>query len=154
METMDEKRRRTAYHEVGHVVLAYVLGESVDGVSIIEDEESYGRTACQVDEQLLIIEEDHDYIQRRLAGCYAGAKAEKILTGDEPPLCGNDLTAAGHLVIRLSATEEGQLAISGQAADKAETILREHWPKVRVLAEALLCQHELDREQVLAALQL
>jgi ATP-dependent Zn protease len=143
-----ERERITAYHEAGHAVVAYVMGEAVNSVSIIEDEESLGRAITPFDEERLIDEEDHEYMKRLLVGCYAGVKADKVLTGEEPELLGNDLSGAVELVIRLSATEEEQLVVSGRAADWAESLLRENWQKVRAVAEALLKHRELDAATV------
>jgi ATP-dependent Zn protease len=85
-----ERERITAYHEAGHAVVAYAMGEAVDSVSILEDEESYGRAITPLNKERLIDEEDHEYMERRLVGCYAGVKAEKVLTGVERELLGND----------------------------------------------------------------
>jgi len=77
---------RTAYHEAGHAVLAYVGGLKVLGTSIEEDGDSYGRTFyAYVAEWLKADRLADSQARRRLEACVlcylAGVEAEARFAG-------------------------------------------------------------------------
>jgi len=139
---------RIAYHEAGHTVVARSLGIEVEGVSIVEDEDSHGRSLSPLREGFDYYgDEDADeHLEDHLLVCLAGAVAEEKLTGKRPELEGNDRQGAGDILIRIAPGTNG--AKMEESIDRARDILSENWSNVTTLAEALLEHGKLSAGQV------
>jgi Peptidase family M41 len=142
---------QTAYHEAGHAVVAYFMGLTIEGVSIVEeDEESRGLCftplpeGFQPDEQR---EGTVEILESHLAACLAGAVAQEMYTGETVQLEGNDLDGATHLMVSLDYT------CSDEVEQRAKDILRREWAAVEELAARLLEQGEINSEQAIAAME-
>lgn len=79
------RRERTAYHEAGHGVMAFLEGVPVSQVSIVEDEESYGRV---LHKSLIGASIEYDSgsrnrqaVEKHLKVCLAGTIAEWLASG-------------------------------------------------------------------------
>jgi len=76
-----EQWELSAYHEAGHAVAAHVLGLRVERVSIVEDEQSGGRTVVPWPKDFEPYDAtDYALMEKRLAALYGGTKAVEILT--------------------------------------------------------------------------
>jgi ATP-dependent Zn protease len=146
-----------AYHEAGHAVAGHVLGLTVEGLSIVPGEHYAGLADVPVDLDSAYgsPEESDDYLRRHLVCFLAGAVAEEILTG-EPVDLGpksayrGDWNGAADCVVAMAGLDvERQVAEGAEAFKKTRAILRGNWAVVVALAEALIEQRELTREQVL-----
>jgi ATP-dependent Zn protease len=150
----ERSRELVAYHEAGHAVAAYTLGIEVEGVSIMEDAGSLGRSTAPLPENFDPSNEGADAIlENHLVTGVAGAASEELLTGELSELTGKDLAGVAELLMSLADTGAPVQAESEEALDKAKSILRDNWGSVQALAEALLEYEELEREGVLAVLQ-
>lgn len=147
-------RELIAYHEAGHAVAAHALGVEVEGVSIVEDEGSLGRSTTPLPENFDLSGEGADAVlENHLITGVAGAASEELLTGELSELTGKDLEGVVELLMSLSDTGASVKVDSEEALDKAKSILRDNWSSVQALAEALLEHEELDREGVLEVLE-
>ena len=159
-----EQRKRTAYHEAGHVVAAHVLGLDITGVTIVPGEESFGRylghAGVPVD-YALVYNSDlaDDYLERQLVCYYAGAVAEEVLTGEPVDWrpgghYNSDWNGSANCVVELAGyDEEKQAQVSESGWMKAQTIMAENWDKVRTLAEALIEHGKMDPDRVESLLE-
>lgn len=148
-----------AHHEAGHAVVAVSLGYDVELLSLrakrTESRMSGGRcitdsatgrtfcdsTSCQDQASRLI-----DAVTVKVAG----PVAERIASGSTNRLgASSDYQGAAELMYRLvdDDLQEG-LVLLDSAIRRAETILRQDWPAVVGLADALLDHRELNRDQV------
>src|SRR5438309_1813974 len=90
----DEERRRAAYHEAGHVVLALSQDESqsVQRVSILTRGKVIATTELRAEEEELLLTESQ--LRTRLAIKMAGAAAERLVMGEISTGVENDLEEA------------------------------------------------------------
>jgi hypothetical protein len=134
-------------------VVAHALGIVVEGVSIVQDEESLGRSTAPLPENFDSSDEEAGaLLEKHLIAGIAGAVSEELLTEELSELSGKDLEGVAKLLMGLEEAGAPVQADSDEALDKAKSILRDNWSSVQGLAEALLEHEELDREGVLAVL--
>jgi len=90
----DEERRRAAYHEAGHVVVALTQDESqsVQRVSILTRGKVIATTELRAEEEELLLTESQ--LRSRLAIKLAGAAAERLVMGEISTGVENDLEEA------------------------------------------------------------
>jgi cell division protease FtsH len=90
----DDERRRAAYHEAGHVVLALSHDESqsVQRVSILTRGKVIATTELRAEEEELLLTESQ--LRARLAIKLAGAAAERLVMGEISTGVENDLEEA------------------------------------------------------------
>jgi ATP-dependent Zn protease len=159
-----EQRKRTAYHEAGHVVAAHILGLDMTGVTIVPGEESFGRYLGQAGvpvDYALVYNSDlaDDYLECQLVCYYAGAVAEEHLTGERVDWgpggpYNSDWQGSADCVVELAGRDlekQGQVSEAGWM--RAQTIMAENWDKVRTLAEALIEHGKMDSDRVESLLE-
>lgn len=90
-------REIVAYHEAGHAVMKYILGQPISRASIVgttsgvggavfgEDKDSFLRTSKDIVDNILV--------------CYAGRVAEKIKYGDVTTGAVSDITKATEMIV-------------------------------------------------------
>jgi ATP-dependent Zn protease len=69
------EEKLTAYHEAGHVVVAWVLGLEMEGASVETQGDSAGRITLAETENIELYDE---LLRRRLVTSYAGVNAVKM----------------------------------------------------------------------------
>ncbi len=146
----------TAYHEAGHAVVAHFTGLAFETVSIIEDDESWGRCRTPLPEGFQPDEQGEgslEVLKNHLAVRFAGAAAQEIFTGGFVEVEGNDLNGALHLVGSLAGNTDQMNAELEEARQRAKGILHREWASVEALAARLLEQGELDGEQAVAVIE-
>ncbi len=150
----ERNKELAAYHEAGHAVVAHALGVEVEGVSIVQDEGSMGRTTTPLPENADSTDEEASAdLEKHLITGVAGAASEELLTEELSELPGKDMAGVAKVLMGLEDTGAPVQADSEEALDKAKSILHDNWGSVRALAEALLKHEELGREGVLAVLE-
>jgi len=141
-----ESKKRYAYHEAGHTVMAYLAGDVVLSASIVpdEDDHSKGRIVLRGGSP----PPDRQRNLERLMVYYAGEAAEAIAFG-EPTFAHSqdDLKQACDL------SDESGLELSADDCVKlykqTERRLRRHWRKVQGVATALQRRGCVDWDGIL-----
>lgn len=162
----ESDKKRIAYHEAGHALIAYLLGDSVEKVSIIpKTNGSLGYTLSlpKEDRSQLITEEDFD---KKLKILLAGRQAEKIGLGSISSGASDDLKRATELCfdaisywgwespvsfatkkLSNSLQKERNIAIQKlleNAQNNVDKLLKNQLPELQVIAEQLLIKEEID----------
>jgi hypothetical protein len=160
MTEESERLGRTAYHEGGHAVAAWVVGLETKGASVVPKESSLGRVVYEHVEAIEVFDE---LLRRHLISSYAGVKAVEILTGQpidpedvnmDPSVQGTDWDMVMDLVLRLAGTdEEQQLLVQERAEAEALCVLKDNWRGVEAVATALLERRNLDGADLSRILQ-
>src|SRR5437763_8426486 len=151
----DEERRRAAYHEAGHVVLALSQDEpqSVQRVSILTRGKVIATTELRAEEEELLLTESQ--LRARLAIKLAGAAAERMVMGEISTGVENDLEEATALA-RDMVARFGMSAAIGMARlfgpDASaflgdETPLADIAPETKASLDAAICQLIAEAEQ-------
>jgi len=141
-----ESKKRYAYHEAGHTVMAYLAGDVVLSASIVpdEDDHSKGRIVLRGGSP----PPDSGRSLERLMVYYAGEAAESIAFG-EPTFAHSqdDLKQACEL------SDESGLTLSAddcvELYKRTERKLRRHWNKVQAVATALQRRGCVDWDGIL-----
>jgi cell division protease FtsH len=164
-----EERRVVAYHEAGHAIiyLQKTLLPPLHKVSIIPRGQALGTTTVLPREDQNI--HSKRFLIEQLAVLMGGRAAEETFFGDMTNGANGDLDSAKNIARKmihdwgmgdklyyepekLDAEKEINLLLTNAYREALETI-QEQKENTRKLAEALLTQETLDREQVLLLLQ-
>ena len=139
------EEKLTAYHEAGHVVVAWVLGLEMEGASVETQGDSAGRITLAETENIELYDE---LLRRRLVTSYAGVNAVKMYIGQptapddpnvDPGSQGSDWDNISDLILRLADPEKSaQEALKKEAEEVAQHSLRDNWHAVEAVAETLL----------------
>jgi hypothetical protein len=138
--------RGTAYHEAGHVVVAWSLRLPVGAVSV-SDEDASGATQIGPADHLSLVEQ--------IAVCSAGIAAVKIFGLPTHELADfGDHVKIMHLIEAhgISEEEEGP-ALRNEGYEFARVRLETHWNKVITLAEVLVEHGRIEPLEVLRLMQ-
>jgi hypothetical protein len=148
------ERRRTAYHEAGHAVMAFELGLSIREVTIVPDDAGnfLGRvtgTPLGPDVMARFAEYDPDrhLVEQLIMFPLAGGIAEQELTGQVENLGDeDDLTNSFDLALRVCGSdEEANLFVEGLwERTRAQIQSPPTWAAVEAVAAALLGQQRLS----------
>lgn len=135
-----EDRRGAAYHEAGHIVLAWALGLRVSAAAIgIGGDDSKGETEFDRDKPLPIVD--------KIAVCAAGAEAQHVF--DAPTHC-----RAGAMdeveIIRLTEHLDGnaRLARRDEGYRRAHHLILAHKAKVDRIAGSLLAKGSINEAEI------
>jgi len=127
---------RTAIHEAGHAVIGALLGASPQSISLvpIDGTMTGGRVELRFRSAA-----NADDIRKQITVHLAGVSAERIATGEPFQPLGGDSDFAWRLSQRLHGIEAHEDVLQAEIDDgleRAEALLRKHWPTVIRLAEA------------------
>ena len=172
----EEDRRIVAYHESGHAVMSWLLGEPISRASILSTVSGVGGAVFNADKETLF-STDKDF-RRKLLILYAGRASEKIKFQDVTTGASNDITQAtnlmveyiermgfdssfglldigvlnrGHMVDAREITQR-MIKMSQDSYAKCVSIMEEHYDKVECLAQALLDKETLSGDAILSLL--
>jgi cell division protease FtsH len=169
----DADRRRIAYHEGGHALVAWAVGStmSVEKVSIVSRGHSLGTTwSLPLEDQRVRTRTQYG---EDLATTMAGRASEQLVFGDPSGASMTDLGRAGalarHMVVELGMSEAlGPLVLGAgarseesatqadrevrrlldEADERATQVLTLHRRVLDRLAEELLARESLDRDEL------
>jgi ATP-dependent Zn protease len=151
--------RARAYHEAGHLVVAYLLGRPFERATIRADPDgalvgychhaalpaAFATEGLRPDPDP---EANEQLIQSCVTTALAGGIAEEIVTGGASTW-GTDADRHGAVNLAVYEVGEEQLeAYLAEARHRAAGLLKQHWSTVEALASALLEHRELDGNRV------
>lgn len=153
--------RRTAVHEAGHALAAYVLGLECSKVSIVPDWDAGEAGHCTYPTDPLEIMGQWDTTgvwhrtersaQRASAiALLAGAAAEREVLGRAGPGAADDRRRAGWLVDDLTPAQGNVRHTLARLERTAARLVHRHRAALARVADTLVAQRTLDGEQVRA----
>ncbi len=141
----DKQRRRTAYHEAGHAIVAHLLpdADTVHKVTIVPRGRALGITMMLPDEDRFGATEAE--LQTRLSICMGGRAAEQIAFNELSTGASNDLKQATRIA-RSMITDYGMSGALGPVnlSDEGEIFLGRDYGRVQGFSEAT--SQTIDRE--------
>lgn len=141
--SIEDKLRRTAHHEAGHIVVAAQQGLHLRSDGVCVDPVGWG-LACYWKEP-----EDNDSSRSSvIVSTFAGFNAEEefcqlhslpILNGI-PLIWSPDWNEARKIVTRLSILSPTNTAFTVEQSlqDHSRTLVKQHWPAIQAVADRLL----------------
>ena len=145
------KSRRTAYHEAGHALIAYLEGVETEKVSTVPGEDSFGayegihRKASEVE-----LDDGHEFTDETAAKhmriTAAGAEAERLVFGGGE-LEGRDFDTLADLAVRHPQIDQEEMM------DQVLEMLRSNRKALDRLAESLLERGTLSGDEMEALLR-
>ena len=171
-KTQERDRKIVAYHESGHAIMSYLLGEPIARASIQSTVSGIGGVVFNQDKDYLL-ESDRD-LKHRVMIAYGGRASEEIKFGDVTTGASNDITQATNILVQYveklgmdkdfglldtSVLSKEHLLDGSETARKlgkmsielyAETkkMLSDNYDKVETLAQKLLDADSLSGEQI------
>jgi hypothetical protein len=158
---MGEESRLTAYHEAGHMVVAWELGLNVLGATVIPDpEEGYaGRVVVPVEDRVRYADwvDEGAYLFTHMVMLFAGiAAGERYLGAPLPEMnidvgfvspdsdYGGIADALGNVA---GPDEQDQLETSASAQRIAEYRVAARWSQIEAVAQTLMDRETLDERE-------
>jgi len=137
--------KRTAWHEAGHAVAAWVLGFEVTAVSIEQMGESFSRSTHGPGADCSIAEERARENTVAMAGWFAELASDAVSEGGAT-YDNDDLSGVRSRIVEHAGDEqiEAELVL---AEREAERIIRTNLERVKRLADALLDRTELTNPE-------
>lgn len=150
---------RSAYHEAGHAVVAYVLGQPVTDIATVLDPENLGRCLYA---ELRDFDpdlprpyggpQDEGVAERQILSYLAGPIAESTLTGEKDwrKTGGNgDIPRAVDLAMYLTGDIKRTEAYLKRLWLQTEELITDpgNWAAIEALAAELVEHHQIDEER-------
>ena len=163
----EDDRRVVAYHEAGHAVMSYLLGEGISRVSMQSTTSGVGGAVFGEDDSRMM--KTKTYMEKRAMICYAGRIAESEKFGDVTTGAANDIQKSTEILqayvcdygfsdvigcVSLDAQRDRKMVdeevsrLSGVLYGRAEQALRGSFNLVERLAVALLERETLSGDEV------
>lgn len=176
-ERFKKDKEITAYHEAGHAVMTYLVGENISRASIIGTTSGVGGAVFGEDRESVFLTKDG--IKGKIKICFAGRASENIKFGDVTTGASKDITQATRYMLnyvqRFGFDEDFGLLdsnvlqnygfqcgeeqtkhlsdMSKRLYDDTLSQLSKAYPLVEALAEALLEEETLSGDAVVAILK-
>ena len=176
-EHFKEDKKVVAYHESGHAIASYLLGEPIARASIISNTSGVGGVVFNEEKDSAL--QTKEYYENRVCILYAGRASEQIKFGKVTTGASNDIEVATHVlmdyVTRLGFADDfGLLKLdvlmhnkyidksngfdlmqnkSKELFDSVMELLRENYDLVEKLAQALLEYETLSGNEIKSLLE-
>jgi len=159
---MTEESRQTAYHEAGHMVVAWELGLNVLGATIVPDPEAgyAGRVIVPVEDRVRYadwVESEHAYLYAHMVMNYAGMEAgEKFVGAPQPEIDidvglaspDSDYGGIANVLLEVAGpSEQEQLETSEGARRHAMHLVAVRWSQIEAVAQTLMDRETLDERE-------
>lgn len=140
-----EDRRGTAYHEAGHIVVAWALGLKVGASAIgINGDNSAGKTDIEHHKPLSLID--------KIAICAAGLESQSVFGA--PTHCYAGATDEAKIIeLTEDLDEKSRLARRYDGYQRAHELIKVHAAKVDRIARSLLAKGSLNQAEVRGLLE-
>src|SRR5690349_14657733 len=130
-----EDRRGAAYHEAGHIVVAWALGVEVGGAAIgINGDDAKGASEIGSDEGLPLVD--------KIAVCAAGLESQCVFDAATHEYAGV-MDEARIIELMDDLDEETRLARRDAGYRRAHDLIKAHGKKVDLIARHLLAKGSL-----------
>lgn len=140
--------RRAQYHEAGHAVVAHLLGRRVTSVSAMSDDDlAAGRAGFTSYAPVDLSRARRATIERSIVIALAGGIAERLMDPAAPGEDADDLARIAVWSRLVSGVDPTELR------SRSEKLVREHWPAVEAVADALVWDDHLDGRALRAVLR-
>lgn len=160
----DDPRWPVAIHEAGHAVVSRFLRRSVRGISIREDEDSYGHVLYRprpawFQPDLAVDTRHRQILEQEVMIAYGGIEAQRFVDGDEERLligAAVDLDAVAELVLYMSGGERSEAEAYGLWLTRRTKNLVSRqlaWAAITGLATRLLVDEQMTGKRCRAAIQ-
>ncbi len=157
----DEGSWQTAYHEAGHIVVAWELGLHVQGATIVPDTEAgyAGRVTVPVEDRVRYADwvDENAYLYAHMVMSYAGMEAGEKYAGVSLPGMDIDLGFVGadsdygqiaDVILAIAGPDEQeQLETSEGARRQARFLVETRWSQIGSVAETLVDRETLDERE-------
>jgi hypothetical protein len=141
-----EDRRGAAYHEAGHIVVAWALGVEVGQAAIgINGDDAKGMSEIGSAESLPLVD--------KIALCAAGLESQSVFNAPPTHPYAGTMDEARIIELTEDLDKESRLARRNDGYQRAHDLIRACAAKVDQLAEKLLAAGSLTRIEVLALLE-
>ena len=176
-EQFEKDRRVIAYHEAGHAVMTWLMGEPISRASIQSTVSGVGGAVFGTDKESVFMTQKD--FQKQVTIAYAGRASEEIKFGTPTTGASNDITQATNMLLQYVErygfdSEFGLLDYQVLAKDhivpsnesvktvrklskeiyaKTKSLLEQNYPLVELLAERLLSEESLTGDQITRALK-
>ncbi len=176
-EQFEKDRRVIAYHEAGHAVMTWLMGEPISRASIQSTVSGVGGAVFGADKESVFMTQKD--FQKQVTIAYAGRASEEIKFGTPTTGASNDITQATNMLLQYVErygfdSEFGLLDYQVLAKDhivpsnesvktvrklskeiyaKTKSLLEQNYPLVELLAERLLSEESLTGDQITRALK-
>ena len=176
-EQFEKDRHVIAYHEAGHAVMTWLMGEPISRASIQSTVSGVGGAVFGADKESVFMTQKD--FQKQVTIAYAGRASEEIKFGTPTTGASNDITQATNMLLQYVErygfdSEFGLLDYQVLAKDhivpsnesvktvrklskeiytKTKSLLEQNYPLVELLAERLLNEESLTGDQITRALK-
>ena len=142
----------TAYHEAGHAVAAIVLDVGFEKVTIVGDEEAYGRIIYDDAEEWKLSGRANPAViksaEASVVVSFAGAVAQRRFAPRSRWRHGqtSDLSKVRRMIDYMDRSDDA--AYYKELEARAETLVEENWPLIVKLADTLVWQKTMYADDV------
>lgn len=140
-----EDRRGAAYHEAGHIAVAWALGLKIGAVAIgIDGDNSKGKSEIAHDKPLPLID--------KIAVCAAGLEAQSVF-GVPAHRYAGAMDEAKIIELTEDLDEKARLALRNEGYQRAHELIVAHAAKVDRIAKCLLADGSINQTNIRGLLE-
>jgi ATP-dependent Zn protease len=154
---------KTAYHEAGHIVAAYLMGHELTSVTIIPSENALGVAKSHpftddfdVEKFSLYDIKDYNLLFKLLVSSCAGQVAAHIASGRKDKIgCYDDYEQVTELMFKFNLDDEMIKSLYKSSEIYTRQILeyQEVWELVESIAKKLLVKKELNHDDIFSIIE-
>src|SRR5262249_14111988 len=133
-------RRGAAYHEAGHIVVAWALGVDVGAAAIgIDGDDAKGAAAIGSDDGLPLVD--------KIALCAAGLESQNVFDAPTHSRAGS-VDEARIIKLTENLDEETRAARRNEGYQRAHDLIKAHARKIDQIAQNLFAKRSLTQAEI------